>query len=121
LDIYLFDLATQRLTNLTNTPNIWDEHAQISPDGEKIVWASSAGYPTDPNHPEAVSLDLWLMNVDGTEKKRLTYFNDPSAPEYLGRVAAGDSTFSPDGKEIFVYVIYDGKKQLGSILKIDLE
>lgn len=43
--------------------------------------------------------DYYLMRVDGSRKERLTYFNDPTAPEYLGhRALAVASDVSPDGR-----------------------
>jgi Tol biopolymer transport system component len=42
-DIYTLDLDSGALTNLTNTPADWDEHAQISPRGGWIAWMSSSG------------------------------------------------------------------------------
>ncbi len=42
-DIYKYNPADETLTVLTDeTKEIWDEHAQFSPDGSKIIWMSSA-------------------------------------------------------------------------------
>jgi Tol biopolymer transport system component len=51
LDLYWLDLASKSVTNLTNTLEEWDEHAQLSPSGERILWMSSRnvmGWPIDP-------------------------------------------------------------------------
>jgi len=59
IDIYTLDLETNALANLTNTMTDWDEHAQISPGGSKILWMSSM-------QSASPSLtDYWLMNVTG--------------------------------------------------------
>jgi hypothetical protein len=43
--------------------------------------------------------DYYAMDADGSRKERLTFFNVPSAQEYLGYpVLAVASDFSPDGR-----------------------
>lgn len=105
MDQYILDLPTGRLTNLQNSPTVWEEDAAISPDGDTIVYMSNATSRyeldfDDPNWPaQPLEREYWLMTADGMHKERLTYFNDPEAPEYLGRrviVAALD--ISPDGR-----------------------
>jgi Tol biopolymer transport system component len=89
----------------------WDEHAQVSPSGKKIVWMTSKGYklPDNPNH---VQTDFWMMNLDGSEKKRLTFFNEPGHAEYLGKTyaIAGDSSWNADGTCLAALVILDTQK-----------
>lgn len=106
LDIYFYDLATKELWTLTDTKaGQWDEHAQISHQGDKIVWMSSQDIP-QAIRQHNVKADYWLMKPDGSEKQRLTYFNDPEAPEYLGLdIAAADSAWAPDGKSFLGYLI----------------
>ena len=109
MDIYALDLKTDKLTNLTSNKRTWDEHAHFSPDGEKIIWMSNQGYPrgTMPwnRYMEWLATDLWIMNSDGSEKKKLTHFNEPDHPEYVkGRVVVGDGDWSPDGSKYAVLV-----------------
>ena len=104
-DIYSLDLATNRPTRLTNTPNEWDEHAQYSPDGRCIAWMSSrnAGAAA-----QLLKTEMWLMSADGSEQKQLTTFNDPNSKFYLAEpygVVVADSSWSPDGRQLLVYVI----------------
>ncbi len=114
-DIYKMNLATGKLVNLTNTPNVWDEHGQISPDGNKVVWVSSQGLKV----PE---LDMWIMNADGSNKRRLTYFEDAKAESLYGFGGAiADSSWSRDGKKLVAFVITDDKLSLGKTIIIDLE
>jgi Tol biopolymer transport system component len=97
LDIYWYDLGTGALQNLTNSPGVYDEHAHLSPDGTRIVWASARDIHI-PRTYFVPFLDYWTMNVDGAGAKRISYFNDPSAREYVaaGAVVA-DFSFSPGG------------------------
>ncbi|HET6781403.1 MAG TPA: hypothetical protein VFH67_04855, partial [bacterium] len=98
LEIYAFDLTTSRLTQLTRN-NEWDEHAQFTADGKRIVWASSEGVEQRKD-PRDLKLEYWIMNDDGSSKQRLTRFNDPSAPEFRPGALAADFEFGPDGKTI---------------------
>lgn len=103
LDIDVMDLATSKLINLTNTPGEWDEHAILSPSGQKIVWMSSHGYPFTPtvNWAKTLLTDYWLMNSDGSGKTKLTYFNEPGYPEYSGdNVIVADSDWNREGDKI---------------------
>jgi Tol biopolymer transport system component len=105
LDIYRYDFASGKLAVLTD-PKLdeWDEHAQVSPDGAKILWMSSVGIRPNTKGP-FVKTDYWLMNIDGTDKQRITRFNDRSSPEYLpGKVVCADSSWSPDGRKFIAYV-----------------
>jgi len=83
-DICRLDLETGELSRLTFTsgvggePGEWDEHAQLSPCGDVFSWASSAPYGTEPrgSHGEWLRTDLWLMDLDGSNKRRITFFNE---------------------------------------------
>ena len=45
--------------------------------------------------------DVWLMNADGSGRTRITYFNEPGHPDYLGtRVVASELRWSPDGTKL---------------------
>lgn len=75
LDIFTYGLTTGELKNLTDTPNEWDEHAQISPNGSKIAWVSSLGIEEQRDaqgniNLPALKLDFWQMNLDGSGKQR---------------------------------------------------
>lgn len=120
-DLYLYDLGTQELKNLTDSPNEWDEHGQISPDGTKILWMSSRGYPLSARAAE-VKTDYWVMNLDGSSKKQLTFFNDPKSSQYIqGGVTAGDCSWSPEGTRLAAYLIEDATQNRGRIVMIDLD
>ena len=109
-DIYLLDPASGQLTNLTQSMDEWDEHAHFSPDGSTIVWMT--------NRSQSWSMlfgvlhtDFWTMNADGSNKRRLTWFNDHSSPQFLsGGVIAADSSWSPDGTRLATYLITDVRR-----------
>jgi Tol biopolymer transport system component len=106
MDVYTLDLVDGSLKNLTNTLDQWDEHAQASPQGDIIVWMSSVGVGgrVASAHPLT---DYWMMRSDGSEKKQITYFNDPMHAEYVGwnGATAADSSWNPDGTKLMGYVI----------------
>jgi len=108
MDEYILNIDTKtwRVTsfiNLTNTSQDWEEGACWSPDGRYIIYMSDAGSNLSFNKSWTQQLDkyrtdYYIMNADGSNKQRLTYFNDPTAPEYAGGlVIAGQCVFSPDG------------------------
>jgi uncharacterized protein (TIGR03437 family) len=118
LDIYRFTPSTQALVNLTNTPNDWDEHADLSPDGTKILWGSSTGIQIVSGSSK---LDYWIMDADGSNKRRLTWFNEPSFPEYqTSPVAPATSAWSPDGTQFLGYIVTNNSGTSGPIADIDL-
>ncbi len=101
-DIYTFDLFNNELERLTDTG--YNEHAQYSPDGSKIIWMT-----TNENIPpeeviEVTSTDWWIMNTDGSDKQRLTYFNQEDHPHFIvwGTVAA-DFAWLPQGNGFIGY------------------
>ena len=117
MDVYELDLTTQELIQLTDTFNDWDEHAQYSPDGQKIVWMSSTGYDMEP-----LKNDFWIMDCDGSNKMQLTFFNTPGHPHYVGTpIVAADSSWGPDGKKIAAYIKTEsaGVGSEGSIIMIE--
>ncbi len=112
-DIYIMDLEQGIPVRLASER--YNEHAHYSPNGEKIVWMTSAGNTNR-------GTDLWMMNADGTGKIRLTNFNDSGSAGYTGqRMIAADSAWSPDGARIVAYVQTSLLKQTGMIVVITLD
>ena len=73
-----------------------------------------------------LTTELWIMDADGSNKQRLTYFNEPGYPEYMGgkRCVVSDISWSPDGKKIIVLVAYEGTGFAGlksKIVMVELE
>jgi Tol biopolymer transport system component len=108
MDIYTYELATGTITNLTQSPEEWDEHAKMSPDGRYVSWMSSRECDCDPSQLDDLQTDIWIMKADGSNPQRVTYFSMRSAPERAGRhVIAGDGAWSPDGAQLAVRLIAD--------------
>lgn len=123
-DIWEYGLATGKLIRLTNAPEEWDEHAHYSPDGSRIVWVSSRGYAYDPKrYGRTLRTDLWIMNADGSHRRRVTYFNEAGYEEHDGQhYIMADNTWSPDGRFAAALVIPAGKgRETARIVRIDIE
>jgi Tol biopolymer transport system component len=110
-DIYSLDLRSGRTTRLTKEG--YNEHAGYTAKG-KIVWMSTADR-------SGRGTDYWTMDADGSNKTRLTHFDDPSYPEYAGeKVTAADWTESPDGRRILALLLTALVKHQGRIVMIEL-
>ena len=116
-DIYLFHPASGELQNLTNSPDQWDEHAQMAPAGDWIVWMSSMGVGGDRARPRS---DYWIMRADGSDKRQITFFNAQGERDFIpGGVTAADSSWSPDGSRLMGYLILHETLTAARMLVID--
>lgn len=97
-EIYEADFTGGKIKNLTNTLG-YDAEASWSPDGKLIAFASNRRAYTETLSEEEAALfkkdpssmiDIYIMNADGTNVKRLTHTNSYD----------GGPFFSPDGKRI---------------------
>ena len=82
----------------------WDEHAQLSPRNDIIAYMSSTPYGVehDSNYGKWLKTDMWVMDVDGTNHRRITYFNEPGHPEYQGDTICADNSWNPNGTKLAV-------------------
>ncbi len=78
-DIYVADENGAIVKQLTDTPG-YDAEGTVSPKGDKIVFTSD----------RSGDLELWTMNIDGTDQRQVT--------NTLGY--DGGAFFSPDGKKL---------------------
>jgi hypothetical protein len=91
----------------------YNEHGCYSPDG-KIVWMSNSGNKNK-------GTDWWIMNADGTDQHRLTFFNDPKHPQYTGKaVWTGLASFSPVGNRFIGGIQKSLITQEGYIVIVEL-
>lgn len=134
LDIYSMDIASGEATRLTETPGDWDEHAHLSPDGSTIAWMSGAELNIEfpvvkyPDWKDYITTELWMMDADGSNPRRVTYFNQPGHPhhEWLAELTGGtaravvsDSSWNPDESQLLFTLAYeaaDAKDGLGVFL-----
>ena len=91
--LYLFDLASRKLTQLTSDPRYQELTPAWSPDGKRIAFVSKRS--ADPDRTN--DWNLYLMDaVAGAEPKALTTFEGPdNEPDTDSPLA-----WSPDGKRI---------------------
>ena len=72
----------------------YSEFAFYTPSNDAIIWGRSYQTPT--------GMDYWIMNPDGSNPQRLTYFNESWSTEYLGYTEVGALAFNPDNPDQFV-------------------
>lgn len=94
-DIYTSLLDGSDLTQITDTQWLHEENPEFSPDGKKLVTMSGSYV----NFFYFYRTELYLMDVDGKNWKRLTYFNEK--PEDFN--LSGESSWSPDGSQIIFH------------------
>jgi Tol biopolymer transport system component len=96
------------------TEKDYNEHAFYTPDGEQIVWMSNA-------EGTYGGTDWWMMNADGSDKHRLTYFNEPDNDQSMGSaVWAGLGSFSPVGDRFIGGMQLSLTTQEGRIVMVEL-
>lgn len=127
MDQYVLDSETGRVTNLTNTPEVWEEDSAVAPNGQ-IVYMTNlhSRHKFDKGRgdwfTQPVEREYYIMNSDGSRKERLTYFNDPEAPEYLGyRVLVAAADISHDGRYLLGILGVDhgkGNRREDVVLKV---
>lgn len=110
MDIFTVNMATGLTTKLTTSP-YWDEHGAYTPGGKKIAYmAGELGV-------WYMTADLMLMNADGTNKQRLTAFNQTGQPGNTGQLTmVMRPTWNATGTRMAVTeqltVGYPGKRRL---------
>ena len=101
LDIWAMEVATQRLTAVTDTDDHWEEHLSFSPNGRKITFMSSECCDWNPNKLQSLRAELYLMDADGSRKVQLTHFNTSGYSESSSEQSVvASSTWSPDGTRV---------------------
>ena len=89
MDIWTMDADGSDLSQLTTNPGL-DEQPVASPDGRRIAYVSDAGNPAY-GSSEVPNTDVWVMDVDGSGKVRLSSF---------GTYYCSQPAWSPDGEQI---------------------
>ncbi len=128
LDLYRLRFDGGEPERLTHSRSGADEYARLSPTGRHVAFTSNAGIrgaEPDQAVPAADRRELWLMDADGSNKRRLTFFNDPASDHSLGHAYVGDLAWSPRGDRIAVHVVWGGSRNGGrpreALYRIDLD
>jgi hypothetical protein len=118
MEIYTCTTDGDGLKRLTSNTD-WDEHAHYSPDGKKIVWASSVNTGC-PKEASKLQLDYWVMNADGSGKRRITFLNDQKNQQYMGKVMASDFDWVDSKRIIAKLGVVENGVKLELILLINI-
>jgi Tol biopolymer transport system component len=109
--IYTMDINGDNIKKLTDKD--YNEHAFFTPSGKQIVWMTNTGTKK--------GTDWWIMDRDGSNKKRLTYFNDKNSGQYAGHaVWCGFGSFNSDGTQFLGGRQLSLISQEGEIMKVIL-
>ncbi len=110
--IYTIDTLGNNILKLTSAD--YNEHGFYKPDGSKIVWMSSTKSTYG-------GTDWWMMDVDGSNKRRLTYMNEPDNEQSAGSARwAGLGSFAPDGTRFIGGVQTSLVTQEGKIVMVQI-
>lgn len=95
--------TSQRLTK----DKSYIETAAWSPDGRKIAYVSDIGRQAQEKHYGWKKTDVWVMNADGTNKRKITgdkLFNGRFVSKYDWPLPQTKLYWSPNGKQILVHI-----------------
>jgi Tol biopolymer transport system component len=127
LDLGVLDPATGSIEWLTRSQAGGEGYAALSPRAPLIAFASSSARGPGPAYPEGKAGEalpageVWLMEIDGSDKRALTRFNDASSAESLGRAWVGDLAWSPDGGRLAVQVVSGIAEGRPAIVLLEVE
>ena len=112
MDQYILDPETGRLTDLTNSPRLWEEGSSFALGGGWVVYSCNEGSPLNFKDEhwywQKRSSEYWMVRTDGSWRARLTHFNDKGYPEYMGRpTIVCDHSWGPDGRRLVAVIGLD--------------
>jgi hypothetical protein len=96
-EVWLWNMDTDEITNLSNRHAYYDEPEGVFPDGEYTLVESDMFLPVSQH---AQILDLYRMKIDGdgSDMLRLTYFGDYEMPNSEVTFKANQGVISEDGR-----------------------
>jgi len=103
-------------SGLNGEPGEWDEHAHLSPLNDVFSWMSSSPYGTESSgsHGQWLQTELWLMDTDGSNRRRITFFNEAEQvvvadndwnPAATGNQQLAVTMFMRDRNEVHIKII----------------
>jgi hypothetical protein len=104
MDQYILEIGSKRVRRLTSTPEVWEEGSCIAPNGRIVYMTNIASrrkidFDDGDWARQPTERDYYIMDADGDNQERITFFNDPEASEYLGgRAIVAACDISPDGR-----------------------
>ncbi|MFH0885333.1 MAG: hypothetical protein V1861_06505 [Candidatus Micrarchaeota archaeon] len=115
MDQYVYDLKTKNLTNIMNTPELWEEGSCYS--NGKIVYTTNTDseFKLDFNNPDwpkqPRTKEYWMMKEDGTNKQRLTFLNKAGSGDFEAsegrRTIVAECSFDNSGSRMLGIVGFD--------------
>jgi Tol biopolymer transport system component len=113
--IYTMDIESGAIRELTTES--FAQAPTFTPDGKSIVYMTGAGADIFPWQLQGA--DWWIMNVDGSDKRRLTFMNVRGDPQSVGRFRlAGSLSFVSD-TAFFGDVMTQSLGLVGKIVRVD--
>jgi tricorn protease-like protein len=113
--IYTMDIESGAVQELTTES--FAQAPTFTPDGRSIVYMTGAGADIFPFQLQAA--DWWIMNVDGGDKRRLTFMNVRGHPQSVNRFRlAGSLSFVSD-TEFYGDVMTQSLGLVGKIVRVD--
>jgi Tol biopolymer transport system component len=113
--IYTMDIETGATHELTTES--FAQAPTFTPDGKSIVYMSGSGADIFPWQLQGA--DWWIMNVDGSDKRRLTFMNVRDHPQSVNRFRlAGSLSFVSD-TAFFGDVMTQSLGLVGKIVRVD--
>ena len=119
MEIYTCSVDGSNLKKLTSNTD-WDEHAHYSPDCKNIVWMTSTG-TNCPKQTATLQSDFWAMKADGSGKRRISFINDSTKPQFMGKVIAADFDWIDADTIIAKLGVVKDKSKLEMIVRINLK
>lgn len=113
--IYTMDIESGRVLELTTES--FAQAPTFTPDGKSIVYMTGAGADTFAFQLQGA--DWWIMNLDGSDKRRLTFMNVRGHSHSVNRFRlAGSLSFVSD-TEFFGDVMTQSLGLVGKIVRVD--
>lgn len=113
--IYTLDIESGELRELTTES--FAQAPTFTPDGRSIVYMTGAQADIFPFQLQGA--DWWIMNVDGSDKRRLTFMNVRGDPHSVGRFRlAGSLSFTSD-TTFFGDVMTQSLGLVGKVVRVD--